>query len=475
MIVSIAAAFTAWVVTDDWLIAGAVFVLGLIWSALRAAEGPPVLALAMSLQWVQVTIGLFYGYATGRTLEATLMSDYRPMVAIGLGCIVALVLGLSGGTRLIERLGPPRGERPDHALSFTTVLVCYGLAVAVVGGVHQVAWNYPSITQAIIALTYIHLGLLYLVLRRLVQTGRWIVIALVLGFEVALGLTGFYAGFREPLIMAVLASLEIFDRRDLRHWATVGVLAVVMCLLGVFWISVRRDYRERILNDDGYAQSQTQRLNKVGSDLSSNWASNDRRDFTSSSDQFVDRLWAIYYPALAIARVPSVLPHTNGQLMASTLQHVLMPRIFFPEKEALGSDSDLVRKYAGIWVAGEKEQTSIAFGYAAESYVDFGVPLMFVPAFVYGLLMGVVYAGLLRVIHHRDVAVSVATVIAWLSLYLFERSWAKTIGLAGTLLIYVGGLSIIFDQLWLQRFRSRNVGAGDPSDIDFSARIEWRP
>jgi len=473
MTVSIAAALTVWLITDDWLIAASVLVLGLIWWALRVEEGPPVLALAMSLQWVQVTIGLFYVYLTGRTLEATLMSDFRPMVVIGLGCVVAIVIGLWGGTRLVDRLGPPGGERPEHALTFTALLVCYGLAVGVVGAAQQIAWNYPSITQAIIALTYIHLGLLYLVLRRLVQTGRWILIALVLGFEVALGLTGFYAGFREPLIMAVLASLEIFDRRDLRHWATIAALSVVMCMLGIFWISVRRDYRERILNDESYAQSRTQRLNKVGSDLTSSWGSSDRRDLAGSADQFVDRLWAIYYPALAIARVPNVLPHTNGQLMASTIQHVLMPRIFFPEKEALGSDSDLVRKYAGIWVAGEKEQTSIAFGYAAESYVDFGVPLMFVPPFVYGLLMGAAYAGLLRVIHHRDLAVSVATVIAWLSLYLFERSWAKTIGLAGTLLIYVGGLSIMFDQMWLRRFKPvHGPRSLDPVDHGDHG-IEW--
>src|SRR5689334_21394574 len=122
MTVSIAAALTVWLITDDWLIAASVLVLGLIWWALRVEEGPPVLALAMSLQWVQVTIGLFYVYVTGRTLDATLMSDYRPMVVIGLGCVVAIVIGLWGGTRLVDRLGPPGGDRPEHALTFTALL-----------------------------------------------------------------------------------------------------------------------------------------------------------------------------------------------------------------------------------------------------------------------------------------------------------------------------------------------------------------
>jgi hypothetical protein len=58
------------------------------------------------------------------------------------------------------------------------------------------------------------------------------------------------------------------------------------------------------------------------------------------------------------------------------------------------------------------------------------------------------------VFRHRDIAVSVSTVIAWLSLYLFERSWAKTIGLTGTLLIYAGGLSYLLDLFWFEKFRN---------------------
>ena len=49
---------------------------------------------------------------------------------------------------------------------------------------------------------------------------------------------------------------------------------------------------------------------------------------------------------------------------------------------------------------------------------------------------------------------SVTTVICRLTLYLFERSWAKTIGLGGTLMIYVGSLSFVLDRLWFEKFRT---------------------
>ena len=88
------------------------------------------------------------------------------------------------------------------------------------------------------------------------------------------------------------------------------------------------------------------------------------------------------------------------------------------------------------------------------SYIDFGVPLMFIPSFVWGAFMGMCYGAMFKYYRHRDIAVAVATVICWLSLYLFERSWAKTIGLGGTLMIYVGGVSFLLDRLWYEKFRA---------------------
>jgi hypothetical protein len=117
----------------------------------------------------------------------------------------------------------------------------------------------------------------------------------------------------------------------------------------------------------------------------------------------------------------------------------------------------MVRKYAGVNVAGEDQQTDIAFGYAAESYIDFGVPGMFVPVFIWAAFIGAAVSLVFREYHHRDMAISVATVIGWMSLYLFERSWAKTIGLGGTLLIYAGGLTYILDRLWFEKFKKLYV------------------
>src|SRR3989338_1273112 len=63
----------------DWIAGARLVVLWSGWRLLRGPEGPPVLALAFTFQWVQVTIGLYYYGLTGRPLKAIDLSDYRLM------------------------------------------------------------------------------------------------------------------------------------------------------------------------------------------------------------------------------------------------------------------------------------------------------------------------------------------------------------------------------------------------------------
>jgi hypothetical protein len=179
-------------------------------------------------------------------------------------------------------------------------------------------------------------------------------------------------------------------------------------------------------------------------------------------------MWVVYYPALAVSRVPSVWPHTDGSIMLEALQHILSPRVFFPTKVELRNDSEMVRKYSGVWVASTESGTSIAFGYAGESYIDFGLPWMFIPVFLYGMLAGVTYEVLSQRIRYEELRAGLLAVIFWLSLYLFERSWVKTLGLFGTLVIYLGGPALMLDY-----YLSRRQSAGDEPDSASHQVQQW--
>jgi hypothetical protein len=438
--------------TGDWIAGVAVAALLLVWWLLSSAEGPPVLALAVTYQWVQVSVGIFYSALIGEPLEAMVKSDWRTMVLIGLGCVVTLAVALSVGLTFARgRLTAP-DTRPQLAFSPTVVYAAYGASVLVTGVVQEIAWNYPSITQAILALNFSHLALVFLLARRFTRpVFAWEKLAALMALEVALGFTGYFANFREPLLMGSIALVEVFDRRDTRHWMFFAAVVVVLGVSSVVWMSVRGELRRDV--DEEIETTRMERLDKVRA-LSSGFFS-EGGDYRESTTRVIERVWAIYYPALAIERVPSVLPHTNGEVIQGALSHLVTPRILFPDKGELPSDSEMVRKYSGVHVASTEENTSIAFGYAAESYIDFGLPWMFLPVLIYGLAMGAVYQGWLTVIRHRELAVSLVTVIFWLSLYVFERSWVKTMGLAITLMVYLGGCTYLIDQYLLARRAQR--------------------
>jgi hypothetical protein len=438
----------------DWMPDAAIWLLWAAWRWTRTGDGPPVLAMALTFQWVQVTAGIWYQMLTGIRLPAIDHTDYRTMVLIGLGCLAALLAGLGLGMILIR---PGRSAPPEPAaLGWGALIAAYLTSVAMTRTIQEFAWELPALTQGILALTYIRFAVLFLIFRRLSQPRiRPGSIAVLLAGEIVLGFTGYFAGFREPMMMAAMVLTGAFDRKKINHWLVLGALGVAMLLTGVIWMGIRTEYR-RDFEDQVFARSREVRLDRISA-LSSKWLRRSPGEMLSDVDAFVDRLWAVYYPALALDRVPAVMPHEDGEILGRAVVHVLMPRLLFPDKPPVESDSEKVRRYTGLWVAGIEENTSIAFGYAAESYVDFGVPLMLVPVFAYGALMGMAYQGLRRVIRHPELAIASVTVIFWLSLYLFERSWANMLGLSLTLLVYLGGVTIVVDRLL--RGRALTIGA----------------
>ncbi len=452
-VVIVAAAFAFSLLAQDWIPGLAVLVLYAGWHYLRTHEGPPVLALAFSTQWLQVNSAIFYEALTGRHIDAMDMTNYRPMVLIGLGCLIALLVGLRVGL-IWQRADSREGDsRAEEAFSLHILVPVYLASIPALAIIEMLAWNTPAFTQPILALSMLRYVLLFLIFRKLVYPEfryGWFLLALV--GEVIFGLSGFFAGFREPLFFAALAVLErVRVRNTEKYWLAIVIMAWFTFFMSLLWTGVKGEYRE------GYqslTQSAAARIELVG-ELSLRWIDSGAEAIIDDIDRLVDRMWPIYIPALAVNRaLESDTPALGGEILGTAIAHVFMPRFLFPDKGVLRSDSDMVREFAGLNVAGEESETSIAFGYAPELFLDLGVPLMFLPIIVYGCLVGLAYSWLLRTIRHRDLAIAVVTVIFWLALYLFERSLIKTFGTAGTLMLYVGGAGLLIDRYWDIRLRS---------------------
>ena len=451
-------------ILGDSLPATALAVLYLVVKLLWTVEGPPALLFAILFQWSQATLGVFYFLVFGRKAFAMEASDYRPIVLIGLGCVLSLAMGLRFGIWLVSRLGGDRDIRPVGLdVPWTLLIGVYVASIVFQGSLMQVAFDLPLIRQILVTVTAVRLAVLYLVLRRFIRpTFQWYAFGGLVVFEVLLGFTGFSAGFREPLVLGAMALIEIFDRRKVHHWLMVGAVSVTLGATGVVWMGIRDAFRGDWVAIETFSSDQRARFDRASA-LTSDFLKRDATDLTGAVDALVDRLWSVYYPALAVARVPAVLPHTDGALLLSAVERIIMPRFLFPDKAALPSESEMVRKYAGVHVAGAEQGTSIAFGYPTESYVDFGLPYMFVPIFLFGVAMGIAYLWLLHGISSKELAIPLVAVVFWVSLFQFERSWAKMLGDSLSLLVYLSLPVGVIDRYFVpKRFRSRGLDA----DVD---------
>ena len=463
-------AATVYFAMGDWLPVLSLLTLWLCIKLTMTNDRVYALPLALTFHWTQTSLGVFYNGLTGREVPAIYGSNYRPMVLLALGCCLALAAGIRVG--LLTRKAPdPSVPRPGFAFGYSLLVTCYVGSIFVEGSLLQIAPYYPTFRQIITTLDTARLGVLFLLLRRLCSPKpRWSLIATVVGIEVVLGMTGFFAGFREPIVLAALAVMEVFDRKNRQHWVAVCVATVGALMLGLIWMGIRGQYRREYTELDQFGQSRSARINRVR-DLATSFLNANPEDMWGTADALVERMWAIYYPALALERVPKLLPHTDGAIVGAALTHIVTPRIFFPDKPELPSDSDSVRKYSNVHVAGRENNTSIAFGYSIESYIDFGVPLMFLPVFAFGLFIGAAYALFRALIWHRELFVAFATVAFWLSVYLFERSWATMLGSTMSLMIYLGPPVVLLDRFLLVRFtadqaREQNLMFGAPLKQD---------
>lgn len=437
-----------------WLGGLAIATLVFVWRIIPRIEGPPVLSLALTMQWLEVSIGVFYVGATGRLMSAALTPAYTKTILIGLTTVAILAVGIRIGADFAAARVSYQPICPTNMASLPTLIGGYAAGVVVTTFLQSIAFQYPIFTQAILALSLIRLVLIYLLLRRLVHPVlRWELIGALLLFEVVLGFTGFFSTFKEPLLLAGLVMVEHFDRQKASHWVTSLLLAVTLGGLSYVWMGVRAEYRQDAV-DQAFDNSRAERLVRM-EELVKQWARYSNETAEEDMDAFVDRIWNVYYPALAIGRIPDAAPHTDGELMSRVITHLVTPRILFPDKPNLPSDSDFVRQYAGVFVAGAEQGTSIGFGYMAESYVDFGVPLMFVPILLFGILAGGLHGWLLRTIGHRDLAIAVTTAVFWMNLYGFGTAWAKLIGLLITTIVYIGLVAWLLDRWLLLRVQER--------------------
>ena len=379
------------VTANPTLTAVGILVVPLLVTLLWRSGEPPILLACCLMQWLQVMMPVFDADLLDTQLEVvSSVSTHDQATWLSLAGVLAVAIGM----RLVlnHRLGAAaqQMELEFGKLSLSRVFVAYLVSFGVAYVSDFLAWGLGGLAQLVLALSSLKWALLWILLACVLVQGRgyrFAVAALLL--EVGIGFLGYFASFKEVFFLLAIA---IFSVRRRLAWAVrawMGLSVMLLLATMVFWQAIKIDYRNFVnkgQGDQAVRVSVEDRIEKLGQLL----ASVDGVAIERGLETLVDRVGYTELFAATLEWVPANEPHAGGELLKATILHPLMPRLLFPNKEAI-NDSERSRRFTGRTLSGSEEGTSIGVGYMAECYVDFGAALMFVPILLLGYLFGCIY------------------------------------------------------------------------------------
>jgi len=422
----------------------------LLW---RVGE-PPALLFAVGFQWLQVFSPVLTANFGGEVMGSDpAVPQLGNAAYLGLIAMFFLALGMRFG-RGGRPLDPSRAAIHEvQQLGVKALLFAYVLTQGVDAIVGAIGLAAPGLYQPLLPLQLLRWVVVFVILRAGFQEKRFRKLAIfVVLFEIFLGMLGFFASFKFVLFLAIVVSLSmtVNPRRLLRP--RVLMIGVVVILMSSAWQSIKTDYRG-FLNQGTSTQavlvSPEARIEFLIDRVESlSWA-----DLQQGLQSGAERTGYLEFFARSMSMVPDRIPYQYGELWGEVFIRVLMPRLFFPDKTAV-DDSDRTNKFSGLRVATAAEGASIGLGYVAESYIDFGPALMFVPIFLLGIFWGWCYRLLVTTGRYRLLGFGMATSFILGNAMLFESSNIKIVG-GGIIALIVGGAFLKYGSVRAWKFLTR--------------------
>lgn len=431
------------------LLTGAgLLVLPLLFVLLWKTSEPPVLLFAATFQWVQVFIPVLQADAGGESLGDSAGVPGMEIAAwLGLLSVLALATGmrLGRGSRALGTVRQLRRESTE--LSPRRLLFGYLVCLVLPSVAAGVAQAVPGLRQAFLSLTLFRWILAFIIFWCATSERRFKREAtIVLIVELVLGFGGFFSSFKTIIFLAAIVVLGSGIRLG-RLLRPAAVLVAFCVLLTTYWQAIKVEYRV-FLNQGARDQSiQVSPLDRALY-LANRTRSLSLEEMYGGLQSGIDRLGYLHFFGLTIQQVPAFIPHQGGRLWREAIDHVLMPRLFFPNKPAI-SDSARTREFSGVRVAGEDEGTEISLGYAADCYIDFGPVLMFGPILTIGLGLGWAYRWLVTRGTNRLMGLAAATTLILVHGINFGASNIKLLGGVLTTVLVLSALLLLWGRkIW---------------------------
>ncbi len=407
---------------------------------------PPVLLYTMGFQWLQASILVFYAdlqnlpmkeLATrnlegdnSMIIEATWLTLMGVLV-IALGSRLATLSNfkLEAQPKMVPNLAPLQVRRLFHASLW---------AIALSNALGGLGYLVTGLAEPIRGLLLVHWVIYYLLAYTAFAEQRgYRELTMVFAVELAIGFLGFFSDFKTVLIMTLMAALAAPNALRGNRLRNVVAIVAITATLGVVWSSIKTDYRN-FLNRGTVGQVILVSPGEQVLELITLIGELTPQKLNEGAEGLIYRISFVDFFSGAIGMVPGSIAYEDGKLWLEAIQHVLMPRLFFPSKPVI-NDSDRTTEYSGITVARGEEGSSIGMGYIAETYIDFGPAGMMLPLFLWGLAVGWAYRILTRSARYPPFAYGCAAALISLNASWVEQSNIKMLGsvIVGFLALYL--------------------------------------
>jgi hypothetical protein len=398
------------VLTPNPMLTALAFVSLALILRLTARPGePPILAAILAMQWLQATAPVFHADVLGLPLWKTADAHEIDQAAyLSTIWVVAVAVGCHIGAARTPTVTVPRADEVHAGVvgRLFVIYVIYYLATGLIalvpyGGMLQIAR-----TVTALRMVFVFALLLFAVRRGAQAHYAWFAFV----FELLNGFLGFFSTFKTPLFLLLIATLVDARRFSPLRIISVTILVGAIAFLGIVWTAVKMDYRKALNQGTGNQVVAIDRRERIETleELTGNL---NAEDLSKATEQLIQRVGYIQFFAHVLDYVPRVRDHEGGAQWLGAFQHVFYPRVLFPDKAPLESDTLITERYTGLALVHEAQQTSISIGIPGETYVDFGPLLMFVPALLIGLLYGFSFHVLVRLSRYPWIALGFAVAV----------------------------------------------------------------
>ena len=387
LVIGLAAVFVAPFTPDPVEFAVGAFVPWLVLRIVGTPTLPAAIVFYLIWQWLQVYARTLVGLTDGEEMARGL---FGPWVVNAYWYMLASIVMLALAMRaVLGNARPPTPRLATAHLAWRPVdLFQFYLGSLFVSSAGRFLSDMiPALDQPMEAVARIKIIALLMLFGGVLSANKGIafLLAAVL-VELVVGFSGVLGEFRSVFIILFISALAVRIRWTAITSIVVAGAAVLLVLLGLFWTSVKAEYREVATGSDDSQNVKVSLDARLGY-LGGRVVSAGDIDWSRASYALLSRLAYVDIFGSVIG-VKLVSPEQGEfRQWSDALSHVFQPRFLFPNKPSLSDTEVFIRLARGDASEQMRTATSISVGYMSENYVDLGFPGMLAGVFMIGLFV----------------------------------------------------------------------------------------